>query len=276
MRKALLMLLSLAFTGMIHAATVTLTDGSSLSGEIKEQANGDIVVVTGAGEVTVMKDKIRSVIKDGNTAAAKPEGDFSYMEKVKARREKYGNEDGIPRTANLQQRQISFSLGQLSYIGDALAFGPTGGAADFNSIYYGMGISNSFNDVSGWELWGGYGIGEKNYGSGIRKIAIQRSDVSFMPRLQKAINLGAAESPVMLIPHIGIGPVYSYVSSLAPSGFFGGSAVGAGFSVGADLQFGSALIGLKCRYLLSQDTSGTLNSRNLSAVLPQVSMGWAF
>jgi len=271
MRKALLVLSSLLLSHLAHAGMVTLTDGSSLSGELKEQSNGDIIVVTGAGEMTVAKDKIKSVIKDGS-ASSKPEGDFSYMDKVNARRAKYGNEDGIPRTSNLQQRQISFSLGQLSYLGDALG----SSSSDFNSIYYGMGVSNSFNDLSGWELWGGYGIGEKDYGAA-GKVSVQRSDISFMQRLQKAINLGAAESPVMLIPHLGIGPVYSYVSTLAPGRFYGGSAVGAAFSVGVDLQFGSALIGLKYSYLTSQDTSGSFpTSRNLSAGLPQISMGWAF
>ncbi len=47
-----------------------MTDGSSLTGDIKEQANGDVVVATGAGEITVAKDKIHSVIKDSSAAAA--------------------------------------------------------------------------------------------------------------------------------------------------------------------------------------------------------------
>ena len=276
MLKAILVSFGLVFAGLSQAAVVTLTDGSSLSGEIKEQANGDVIVVTGAGEITVLKDKIKSVIKDGNAAAPKAEGDMTYVNKVLARREKFGNEDGIPRSQNLQQSQVSFSLGQLSYIGDALSFGPGISGADFNSVYYGMGISRSWNDVSGWDLWGGYGIGEKDYGAGIGKISVQRSDISFMPRLQKAFNISAPESPVMLIPHLGIGPVYSYVSTMAPGAFRGGSAVGGAFSMGLDLQFGSALVGIKYRVLMSQDTSGTLNSRNLSAGLPQLSMGWAF
>lgn len=276
MRKLVLMILGLALATAAHAGVVSLTDGSSLSGELKEQANGDVIVVTGAGEITVAKDKIKSIVKDGSASSAKPEGDMTYVNKVLARREKYGNEDGIPRSANLQQRQIAFTIGQLSYVGDALAFGPSGSATDFNSIYYGLSLANSFNDVSGWELWGGYGIGEKDYGSAIGKVSVQRSDISFMPRLQKAINLGQAESPVMLIPHVGIGPVYSYVSTMAPGAFRGGSAVGGALSAGLDFQFGSALVGFKYRYLLSQDTSGSLNSRNLSASLLQASAGWAF
>jgi len=163
MLKSLIVLLGLSLVGFAQAGVVMLTDGSSLSGELKEQSNGDIIVVTGAGEVKVAKDKIKSVIQNGDAAAPKEEGDMSYINAVKARRAKYGNQDGIPRTANLQQRQIAFSLGQLSYLGDALG----SSASDFNSIYYGLSVANSFNDVSGWELWGGYGIGQKNYGSGV-------------------------------------------------------------------------------------------------------------
>lgn len=276
MRKAFYILMAvLMLAATANAALVSLNDGSSLSGEIKELENGDVVVSTGAGEITVAKDKIRSIVKDGSASSGtNAAADSKYVQDVLARRAKAGNEDGIPRSSNLQQRQVAFSIGYLSWMGDALSF-PGGSAADFNGIYYGMGISNSWNDLSGWELWGGYGIGEKDYGLG-GKVSVQRSDIVFMPRLQKAINLSEAESPVMLIPHIGLGPAYSYVSTLAPGKFVGGSAVGAALSAGLDLQFGSALVGLKYRVMMTQDTSGTLNSRNLAAGIPQLSLGWAF
>src|SRR5262245_54326639 len=116
-------LLALGLAALTHAGMVTLNDGSSLSGELKEQANGDVIVVTGAGEITVAKDKIRSIIKDGSASSggsSTAEGDMSYVNKVLAKREKYGNEDGIPRTNNLNLQQVSFSIGQLNYTGDAL------------------------------------------------------------------------------------------------------------------------------------------------------------
>jgi hypothetical protein len=267
--------LALLFSARGWAALVTLTDGSSVNGELKELENGDLEVTTGAGVLKIEKSKIRSVVKDGSPATT--EGDMTYVNKVLERRKKFGNDDGLPRTSLIQSRQIAFSLGYLNWIGDGLAFGPTGSSSDFNTVTYGLGISNSFNDLVGWELWGDYGIGEKNYGTpGAGRITVQRSDISFMPRLQRAINLGSPEAPVMLIPHLGIGPVYSYISTLAPGAFVGGSAVGGAASAGLDLQFGPALIGLKYRHLLSFDTSGSLNSRNVAAGLPQLSMGWAF
>lgn len=268
-----LMLLSLARA--LVAGLVTLNDGTSLSGELKEQDNGDVIVVTGAGEVKVTKDKIRSIVKDASTSAA--QGDFSYVNKVKARREKYGNEDGLPRTQMINQTQVSFSLGYLANFGDALGTD----AFNFNGPYFGLSVANSFNDLVGWELWGGYGFGQHDYGVGGSSwnVFAQRWDIAFEPRLQKAISLGAAEQQIIFIPHFGVGPVLSGVSVSFPGDTEGAIAVGGVFSLGADFQFGPALVGIQYRYLLSyltSDGNGIFSSRNASAGLAQVNVGWAF
>ena len=155
---------------------------------------------------------------------------------------------------------------------------------EFNSFYYGLSVVRSFSDVVGWELWGGYGLSARDYGSsyGVGVVegrgisTVQRSDISFMPRLQKAIPLGDPVRQIYLIPHFGLGPVYSYISVLNDHGFYGGSALGGGFSVGLDFQFGQALLGLKYRHLMSVDTSGTLGTRDINAGLSQLNLGWAF
>ena len=271
--KALLIfMMILGLARALSAGLVTLNDGTSLSGDLKEQENGDVIVVTGAGEVKVAKDKIRSIVKDSNAAA--PQADMSYVNKVKARREKYGNEDGIPRTKMLNQTQIAFNLGYLSYVGNAL-----GSSTDFNGMYFGMSVSNSFNDLVGWEAWGGYGFGQHDYGAGTGfswNVTAQRWDISFLPRLQKAISLGSAEDQIMFIPHFGIGPIYSNVTVGDPLSSFNSGALGGVFSVGADFQFGPALVGLKYRYIMSYLLSDTFTNRDATASLVQVNVGWAF
>ena len=268
----LIFLMILGLARALVAGLVTLNDGTSLSGELKEQDNGDVIVVTGAGEVKVAKDKIRSIIKDASVSGA-AQGDFSYVNKVKARREKYGNEDGLPRTQMINQTQVSFSLGYLSNFGDALGTD----ASNFNGPYFGLSIANSFNDLVGWELWGGYGFGQHDYGAG--NVFAGRWDVAFEPRLQKAISLGAVEQQIMFIPHFGVGPVLSGVLVSVPGDTEGAIAVGGVFSLGVDFQFGPALVGIQYRYLLSYLTSDSNNffaSRNASAGLAQVNVGWAF
>ncbi len=290
---ALITLLGLAMPAF--SGVVTLTDGSSLSGELKEQDNGDVIVVTGAGEVTVAKDKIKTIIKDGSasSSSATP-GDMQYINKVLEKRQKYGNEDGIPRSNLLLQRQIAFSLGMLNYSGDALNFASGGTTlaqtSDYNGLHYGLGMSQSFNDISGWELWSGYSQGEKGFtfttGGQAAKLTLHRADIAFLPRLQKSIQLGDPEQSMNLLPHFGLGPIYTWLGHGsyavdAPSGtlyskHITGHAVGVVLSAGLDLQLGSALVGFKLRYLLQQEVTGLLNSSNISAVMPQLNLGWAF
>ena len=246
--KAWLVLLAfLSLAGVLSADTAAVTDSA---------ANSPVAAATPAAV----------------TPAA--QADMSYVNKVKERREKYGNEDGIPRTKMLNQTQVAFSLGYLSYTGDAL-----GSTTDFNGLYFGMSVSNSFNDLVGWEAWGGYGFGQHDYGAGLGtnwNVTAQRWDVSFLPRLQKAISLGAVEDQIMFIPHFGIGPIYSNVTVGDPLSSINSSAFGGVFSVGADFQFGPALVGLKYRYIMSYLSSDSFLNRDASASLIQANVGWAF
>ena len=203
-------ILSAVFAASLaRAGVVTLTDGSSLSGEVVDQADGSVKVKTGAGEITVAKDKIRSVMKD--SVATSSSGETQYVKDVKARREKYGNEDGIPRSSLVQTRQIAFTLGQLNYIGDALdvrvlSVGTIGTSA-FSGLHYGLSLDSSFNDISGWELWGGYSQGEAglNTGSNLYRVNVQREDIGFNIKVQKAIALGEVEQGMHFIPSLGLG-----------------------------------------------------------------------
>jgi hypothetical protein len=225
-------------------------------------------------------EEAAAAVTDGvaNTPAAvatpAAQGDMSYEKKVMERRAKYGNEDGIPRTKMLNQTQIAFSLGYLSYIGNAL-----GSNTDFNGMYFGMSVSNSFNDLVGWEAWGGYGFGQHDYGSILGttwNVTAQRWDISFLPRLQKAISLGSVEDQIMFIPHFGIGPIYSNVTVGDPISSVNSSALGGVFSLGADFQFGPALVGLKYRYIMSYLSNDSFINRDASASLIQANVGWAF
>jgi hypothetical protein len=284
-------ILSLIFAASLaRAGVVTMTDGSSLSGELTDQADGSVKVKTAAGEITVAKDKIRSVIKD--SAQSAPGGESQYVKDVKARREKYGNEDGIPRGSLVLSRQVAFTVGQLNYIGDALNIkDPSSGlllatTSEFSGLHYGLSLDSSFNDISGWEIWGGYSQGEKGFSwaGSSAKVNAQRVDAAFGIKVQKAMALGEVEQNFHFIPSLGLGPVFSYttVGTYAASGStlvarqVSSSAIGLALTLGGDLQFGSALIGAKVRYLMSSDVSGGLNSSNLSALLPQLSVGLAF
>lgn len=291
MKRVMIWALALFLAPWAQAATVQLNDGSSLSGEITEQANGDVVVKTGAGDVTVAKDKIRAIVKEGSAAS---EGDMSYVDKVLKRREKYGNEDGIPHAANIDLEQIAFTLGMINYLGDGLNFNYAGstyvGSADFSGLHYGISYQNSFNDMSGWELFAGFSQGSKGFTiSSISQsgtVSANRVDVAYLFKVQKAIALGEPESRKTFIPHIGLGPIYSYVNyagywvdtttNTLKSNNVGTSAVGAMLSAGADLQLGSALIGAKVRYVFSNALGNGLSSNNLSALIPQLSIGFAF
>jgi hypothetical protein len=281
MRKVLITIFFIFFASLAQAGVVTLNDGSSLSGELKEQANGDIVVVTGAGEITVAKDKIKSVIKDGSAAA--PSGDFKYINEVLTRREKYGNEDGLPHTQNLQATQIAFTVGQLNYTGDGWIAKDLSGttlvnASDLAGISFGLAWARSYTDYIALEVWGDYSFASKDYSyAGTPKsYRLQRYDVAIGPKVQKAIHLGGPEQAINLIPSIGLTPMWSGANGDNGLTTFNSSSVGASLNGGLDLQFGGALVGVKVRYLLSSDVTGSLKSSNTSAWLPQLSVGWAF
>ena len=263
----------------LHAALVTLTDGSSLSGEIKEQANGDVVVATGAGEITVAKDKIRSVVKDASAGSAQAEAgvDNSYVEGVLARRAKYGNKDGLPHTQNLQKDQLAVTVGQLNYTGDAY----TSLSSDLSGISYGLAYAHSYTDWVALEIWGDYSYVSKDFAAipGVTAtVKLQRYNVGIGPKVQKAFALGGPEQSISLIPSIGLTPAWSSVSAGINGGStMNSSSLGASLNVGLDFQFGGALIGAKYRYLVSTDVSGSgLKSSNTGAGIPELAVGFAF
>lgn len=271
----------------LHAALVTLTDGSSLSGEIKEQANGDVVVATGAGEITVAKDKIRSVVKDASTSSAQVEAgvDNSYVEGVQARRAKYGNQDGLPHTQNLQQDQLAVTIGQLNYVGDAFLIKDSTGAtllsaSDSSGISYGLNYAHSFTDWVALEVWGSYASASKDFtvAGTSYSYKLQSFNVGVGPKIQKAIALGGPEQAITLIPNIGLTPIWTSASGSIDKTTvsFNSSSVGASLNAGLDFQFGGALIGAKARYLLASDVTGNLKSNNTSAWMPQLSVGFSF
>ena len=268
------------------AGTVSLTDGSSLSGSLKEQANGDVVVTTGAGEITVAKDKIQSIIKDAPATAAPASAgvDNSYIENVERRRAKYGNQDGLPHTENLQQDQWMATLGQLNYTGDAfLVKDPSTGstlvsASDLAGISYGLAYAHSYTDWIALEFWGDFSSASKDYSIGgvSTNIHLQHADIAVGPKVQKAFALGGPEQKLSLIPSIGLTPLWSSASGSVGGNSFSSSSLGASLNAGLDFQFGGAVIGLKARYLVCNDVSGNLKSSNTSAWLPQLGLGFSF
>ncbi len=287
--KAIWMVLGLGVSlvaSPLHAALVTLTDGSSLSGDIKEQANGDVVVATGAGEITVAKEKIRSIVKDASTSSAQAPAagvDNSYVEGVLARRAKYGNQDGLPQTQNLQKDQLAVTVGQQTYTGDAFLVKDANGttlvnASDIAGITYGLAYAHSFTDWVALEIWGDYGSASKDFtvAGTSSSYKLQHSNFAIGPKVQKAFRLGAPEQSLSLIPSIGLTPLWSNASGSVGSTSFTSSSFGAALNVGLDFQFGGALIGAKYRYLVSSDVTGNLKSSNTSAGLPELAVGFAF
>lgn len=285
------LLLALAFAaGALHADTVKLSDGSSLSGQVTQLDNGDVTVVTGAGTMTVPKDKVAAIVSDGS-AAAPAEHRNEYVEKVLERRRAYGNEDGLPRTENLQQQQILFTVGQLSNVGDAfLVKDPTTGAtllsaADLAGLSFGIAFARSYTDHIALEAWGDYSAAAKDFtvsGTG-NSYKLQRYNIGIGPKVQFASRVGRVESGMVLIPSIGLTPVWSgangeITSSVAGSTAqtFNSSSIGASLNGGLDFQFGGALLSVKVRYLLTADVTGNLKSNNTSALLPQIGAGFAF
>lgn len=273
-------LVVLALAAPLAAGSVALTDGSSISGELTQLENGDIKVKNAAGEVTVAKDKIASVIQDGSPTST-PAGDDSYIREVEARRKAYGNQDGLPRTVNLQSNQLMLTIGQLNYTGDA--FSST--ASDLSGISYGLAYARSFSDMAAMEYWGDYSYASKDYtvAGNTTTLKLQRYNLGVGPKIQKAIQLGRVESNLVLLPNIGLSAVWSSANAAASGvgvtgASFNSSSIGAALSAGLDFQFGGALLAIKARYLLTTDVSGTagLKSTNTSAWMPQIGVGYSF
>lgn len=278
--SSVLLALALA-AGPLHADTVKLSDGSSLSGQVTEQDNGDVTVVTGAGTMTVPAAKVARIVKDGDAATA--EHHNAYVDKVMERRAYYGNEDGIPRTQNLQQNQVMVTIGQLTNSGDATLVADAAGTAvlklsDISGISYGFAWSHSFSDYVALESWADYSAATKSYtlNGNSDTQTLQRYNLAIGPKVQKAINIGRPEQSLVLIPSIGITPLWSGANGNNKTTTFYSSSIGASLNAGLDFQFGGAVLSAKVRYLLTADVTGGLSSSNTSALLPQVGVGWSF
>lgn len=276
--------LAATFASGVQAEAVKMTDGSTISGTVTQLDNGDVKVVNAAGETLIAKDKVAAVVSDGSASSAATEGNGTtkYIEDVKARRAAYGNEDGIPRSVNLQKDQLMLTLGMLNYTGDA--FSAT--ASELSGMSYGLAWAHSYTDTVGLEVWGDYSYASKEYSvapSTTATLKLNRYNVGVGPKVQKAIQLGRVESGMVLLPNIGLSAVYSAANaSMSGTGLtdtsFNSSSLGAAISGGLDFQFGGALIALKARYLLTTDVAGTagLKSNNTSAFIPQVGVGFSF
>lgn len=274
MRSSILFLAAALISPLAHADTVKLSDGSSLSGTVTELDNGDLKVATGAGDLTVAKDKVSAVIKDGSPATAEHRN--AYVEKVLERRRAYGNDDGLPHNVNLQANQLMLTIGQLNYIGDA--FSST--SSDLAGLSYGLAYARSFSDYAAIEYWGDYSYASKDYSvsGSTTTLKLQRYNLGIGPKIQKAVQIGRVESGMVLIPNIGLSAVWSSANGDTGAGgtSFNSSSLGAALSGGLDFQFGGALIAVKARYLMTTDVSGSLKSNNTSAFIPQVGVGFSF
>lgn len=263
-----------------RAEAVKLTDGTSITGKVTQLDNGDVKVATGAGEITVAKDKIASVVTDSSASSAPTEGNGTtkYIEAVKERRAAYGNEDGLPRSVNLQKNQLMLTLGMLNYTGDAF----TATSNQMSGISYGLAYARSFTDMAAIEYWGDYSYATKDYtvASVNNTIKLQRYNLGIGPKVQKAIQIGRVESGLVLIPNISLSAVYSSAnaSSSLINTSFNSNSLGGALGAGLDFQFGGALISAKVRYLITTDITGSadLHSTNTSAVLPQIGVGFSF
>jgi hypothetical protein len=276
--KPMQLILAAALLAAAHAQadTVRLTDGTSLTGAVTQQPNGDYKVVTGAGEMTVAKDKVASVVAESSAAAAPTYSGDAYIKKVEERRNAYGNEDGIPRSVNLQSNQLMLTVGQLNYTGDAF----TSTSSDLSGISYGLAYARSFTDYAAIEYWGDYSYASKDYtvSGSTTTIKLQRYNLGLGPKIQKAVQVGRVESGMVLLPNIGLSAVWSSAnaSSSPASTTYNSSSLGAALSGGLDFQFGGALLAVKARYLMTTDVTGALKSNNTSAFIPQVGVGFSF
>jgi hypothetical protein len=264
-----------------QADTVKLTDGSSLSGTVVQQANGDYKVTTGAGEMTVEKAKVASVVSESSAAAAPTYSGDAYIKKVQERREAYGNDDGIPHSVNLQSNQLSLTLGQLNYTGDAF----TSTSSDLSGISYGLAYAHSYTDFIALELWGDYSYASKDYtvAGSTTTLKLNRFNIGVGPKVQRAVQIGRVESGMVLLPNVSLSAVYSGAAATAsgtagPDTTFNSSSFGGALGGGLDFQFGGAVIGVKARYLLTTDVSNqaSLKSSNTSAFIPQVTVGFNY
>lgn len=268
----------------LSAEAVKLTDGSTITGTVTQLDNGDVKVVNAAGETVVAKDKVSAVVTDSSASSAPTEGNGTtqYIEDVKARRAAYGNEDGIPRSSNLQKDQLMLTLGQLNYTGDA--FSST--SSDLSGISYGLAWAHSYTDYVALEAWGDYSYASKEYSvapSTKATLKLNRYNVGLGPKVQKAVQIGRVESGMILIPNLSLNAVYSAANAnMSGTGLtetsFNSSSLGAAIGAGLDFQFGGALIALKARYLMTTDVSGSagLKSTNTSAFIPQLGVGFSF
>jgi hypothetical protein len=282
MRSSLILFLALGLLGpQLNADTVRLSDGSSLSGTVTELDNGDLKVVTGAGEMTVAKAQVAAVVKDGSAGAGHRN---EYVEGVLERRRAYGNEDGIPRAVNLQGNQLLFTVGQLMNVGDAFLVKDPGtgatllSAADIAGLSFGAAWAYSYTDFIALELWGDYSGAAKDYtvGGVMQDFKLQRYNVGLGPKVQFATRVGRVESGMVIIPNFGLSPVWSGANGSSGGTSFNSSSIGAAISAGLDFQFGGALLAVKGRYLLTSDVTGNLKNNNTSAFLPQVGVGFSF
>jgi hypothetical protein len=293
MKKRLLVLGMLVFSLGLRADVVTLTDGSSLKGPVTRLDNGDLKVSTGAGDITVPKDKIASVVSDG-PAPSPAATESPYVKDVEARRQKYGNDDGLPHSMLINGMQLAFNVGEIFYTGDAFDSSALvkGGlnkvlnTSDLNGLNFGGSLVDNFTDTVGWELWAGYSLANKDFampGATVNSsVAVDRLDLGLSPRIQMLIPLGGQDN--FLMPHLSVGPVVTLVNvssnivggTLSAPLSGSGTGLGAAFDAGVDLDLGAALISAKLRYVVSYDTGSSFNSTNLSAFIPSIGLGWVF
>jgi hypothetical protein len=255
----------------LSAEAVKLTDGSTITGTVTQLDNGDVKVVNAAGETVIAKDKVSAVVTDSSASSAPTEGNGTtkYIEDVKERRAAYGNEDGIPRSVNLQKTQLLLTLGQLNYTGDA--FTPT--SSELAGISYGLAWAHSFTDHVALETWGDYSYAYKEL-PGV-KLKVQRFNVGLGPKVQFATRIGRVESGMVLIPNFGLSAVWSS-AEIDANGTYNSGSVGGSANAGLDFQFGGAVVGLKARYLLTNDVTRSGANKNTSAFMPQLGVGFSF
>lgn len=197
-------------------------------------------------------------------------GAQEYLDKVAAKRAKYGNSDGVRHATLLNGNRFGFSLGYMTW---------TGGNIKANGPHFGLNYIASFNDNVGMEMWGGYGLGSEETGTGAikAKLNVGRLDYSIGVRGQMPISLGEADRS--LVPFLSVGPVYSYIHSTSDiTGFTSvtsnDSSLGFSVAPGIDMFMGGISFGLKANYIVSQNL-GT-GGGDTSAFIPQFTVGWTF
>jgi hypothetical protein len=182
---------------------------------------------------------------------------------------------------NLQSNQLSLTLGQLNYTGDAF----TSTSSDLSGLSYGLAFAHSYTDFIALEIWGDYSYAAKDYtvSGSSTTLKLNRFNAGIGPKVQRAVQVGRVESGMVLLPNISLSAVYSGANATAsgaagPDSSFSSSSFGGALGAGLDFQFGGAVIGAKARYLLTTDVSNqaSLKSSNTSAFIPQLSVGFNF